>query len=475
MAVDFDFDTNYNDDDDNQPEEEYAEDDVVEEEELEEESEEEPKKSNPLRMILLVLVILLLLCAVCYLGSRFIPIPGLNPASPPPPPAQEEPVAPPTEEEAVAPAEGEAVDSAVAPAEGEVAPPAEGEAVDGAVAPVEGEVAEGEAVAPAEGEVAPPTEGEAVDGAVAPAEGEVAEGEAVAPAEGEAADGTAVPAEGTGESGIIVNVTPVAGPTATPGPNDAASAVPGTEAEAAVCDDTNQAPAANAGGPYEAMMDKDRAIVTFAGTASSDADGSIAEYVWDFGDGSPTVTGEKVMHGYTEAGSYIATLTVTDNCNEVALVEVIVTITEATPPANDTTGGTDGGDNATGDQPLAPAPVGPPVDPAQGTLGFCYLIQRGDTLYGLAKRYGVPWGDLAYVNGVSPEYYVKAGLGFFIPVRPITPGTPNLVQVEPGDTVNSLAYMCGTTVTELAQLNGISPDSALVPGQTIVVPPPFAY
>jgi LysM repeat protein len=264
----------------------------------------------------------------------------------------------------------------------------------------------------------------------------------------------------------------VAGPTATPGPDDAVVA---EDESAAACDENNQAPVAVAGGPYEAMMGKGRAIVTFDGTGSSDADGSIAEYKWDFGDGSPSVVGEKVMHGYPQTGVYTATLTVTDNCSAVASVEAGVTITEATPPdATPEAGATpETNDDTAVSQP--PAPVAPPVDPAQGTVGFCYLIQRGDTLYGLAQRYGVPWADLAYVNGVSPEYCVKAGLGFFIPVRPITPNTPNLVQVQPGDTVNSLAYMCGVSVDELARLNRLTPNSTLVPGQIVVVPPPFAY
>ncbi len=53
--------------------------------------------------------------------------------------------------------------------------------------------------------------------------------------------------------------------------------------------------------------------VRFDGTSSSDSDGSIATYRWTFGDGSPAVTGNVVYHQFTAAGSYSATLTVTDN------------------------------------------------------------------------------------------------------------------------------------------------------------------
>ncbi|MCU1557980.1 MAG: hypothetical protein JWN09_1975 [Microbacteriaceae bacterium] len=55
--------------------------------------------------------------------------------------------------------------------------------------------------------------------------------------------------------------------------------------------------------------------VSFDGSSSSDSDGTIASYTWDFGDGSPVVTGPSatVSHTYSAAGTYSATLTVLDN------------------------------------------------------------------------------------------------------------------------------------------------------------------
>lgn len=45
---------------------------------------------------------------------------------------------------------------------------------------------------------------------------------------------------------------------------------------------------------------------------SSDPDGSIVSYAWDFGDGA-TASGTTVQHAYAEEGTYAVTLTVTDN------------------------------------------------------------------------------------------------------------------------------------------------------------------
>ena len=48
------------------------------------------------------------------------------------------------------------------------------------------------------------------------------------------------------------------------------------------------------------------------GTGSTDSDGSIAGYAWNFGDGQ-TGTGSTTSHHYATPGTYVVTLTVTDN------------------------------------------------------------------------------------------------------------------------------------------------------------------
>ena len=53
-------------------------------------------------------------------------------------------------------------------------------------------------------------------------------------------------------------------------------------------------------------------LVTFNGSDSSDPDGFITSYEWNFGDGN-TSTGMVVTHSYSSAGTYAVTLEVTDN------------------------------------------------------------------------------------------------------------------------------------------------------------------
>lgn len=68
----------------------------------------------------------------------------------------------------------------------------------------------------------------------------------------------------------------------------------------------NQAPTAS----FTAAVDGLTATLDASG--SSDPDGSVASYAWDFGD-STTGTGATTSHTYTATGSYTVRLTVTDN------------------------------------------------------------------------------------------------------------------------------------------------------------------
>ena len=70
---------------------------------------------------------------------------------------------------------------------------------------------------------------------------------------------------------------------------------------------------------------------TFDGSGSSDPDGTVAGYSWDFGDGS-TGSGEVASHQYAQAGTYGYTLTVTDN--DGASTQTSGTFTVADPASS---------------------------------------------------------------------------------------------------------------------------------------------
>jgi glucose/arabinose dehydrogenase/chitodextrinase len=55
------------------------------------------------------------------------------------------------------------------------------------------------------------------------------------------------------------------------------------------------------------------ATVTFNASTSTDSDGTIVSYAWNFGDSSPAGSGVTTTHAYSVRGIYTATLNVTDN------------------------------------------------------------------------------------------------------------------------------------------------------------------
>jgi PKD repeat protein len=69
--------------------------------------------------------------------------------------------------------------------------------------------------------------------------------------------------------------------------------------------------------------------VKFDGSASSDPDGSIVSYSWNFGDGSSPATGASVSHKCSKKGTYTVTLTITDSAGISSSTTTSVSIAKA--------------------------------------------------------------------------------------------------------------------------------------------------
>ncbi len=67
--------------------------------------------------------------------------------------------------------------------------------------------------------------------------------------------------------------------------------------------------------------------VTFNGAASADPDGSIASYVWVWGDGTPNGSGATASHAFTTQGTRSVGLYVTDSAGRTAAVGHGITVT----------------------------------------------------------------------------------------------------------------------------------------------------
>ena len=92
-------------------------------------------------------------------------------------------------------------------------------------------------------------------------------------------------------------------------------------------DDSNQPPFANTSPRYQAMIDHE---VHFKGDASTDVDGSIVSYFWDFGNGDSS-TETNPVYIYNQLGQYQTSLTVTDDMGVSSTTTTTVDITLYNP------------------------------------------------------------------------------------------------------------------------------------------------
>ncbi|MGQ9627089.1 MAG: LysM peptidoglycan-binding domain-containing protein [Anaerolineae bacterium] len=102
-----------------------------------------------------------------------------------------------------------------------------------------------------------------------------------------------------------------------------------------------------------------------------------------------------------------------------------------------------------------------------------YIVQPGDTLEAIARRYGVTVNDIMEINNLYSPWYIYPNQTLLIPAgqkpAPNQP-TSSYYIVQPGDTLSSIALRHGTTVYALVRANNLANPSYIYPGQQLVIP-----
>ncbi len=109
-----------------------------------------------------------------------------------------------------------------------------------------------------------------------------------------------------------------------------------------------------------------------------------------------------------------------------------------------------------------------------------YTVQPGDTLSGIARRFGTTTSAIANANGISNPNYIYVGQSLYIPSGGTGGPTSWPVDsfyyvVKAGDSLSKLARRFNTTVQAIAQINGLSNLSYIYVGQRLIMPTGYAY
>lgn len=100
-----------------------------------------------------------------------------------------------------------------------------------------------------------------------------------------------------------------------------------------------------------------------------------------------------------------------------------------------------------------------------------YTVKLGDTLSGIASKFGTTYQNLASINGITNPNKIYVGQ-----VLKITGQSQNVQQVQEktyivkaGDTLSGIASKFGTTYQAIAQKNGIANPNKIYAGQVLKI------
>lgn len=120
-----------------------------------------------------------------------------------------------------------------------------------------------------------------------------------------------------------------------------------------------------------------------------------------------------------------------------------------------------------------PTPVAPaPSIPAEVST---YIVKSGDCLSKIGANLGVNWKDIANLNGIVSPYTIYVGQKLIIPEGSNTPAPSQpsnngaTYTVKSGDTLSGIAARFGTTYQKIAADNGIANPNIIHPGQVLKI------
>ena len=118
--------------------------------------------------------------------------------------------------------------------------------------------------------------------------------------------------------------------------------------------------------------------------------------------------------------------------------------------------------NPQGKPAPAPAPKPKPA-PKPGT----YTVKAGDTLSGIAAAHGTSWQELQRINGIADANRIYPGQVLRLPGGGKPAPAKRTYTVRAGDTLSGIAARYGISWQALAQKNNLANPNLIFPGQVL--------
>lgn len=117
----------------------------------------------------------------------------------------------------------------------------------------------------------------------------------------------------------------------------------------------------------------------------------------------------------------------------------------------------------------APAPKPKPAPkPAPAKTGT-YTVKAGDTLSGIASKYGTSWQELQRINGIPDANKIYPGQVLRLPGGGKPAPAKRTYTVRAGDNLSAIAAAHGTSWQALAQKNNLANPNLIFPGQVLKI------
>lgn len=113
--------------------------------------------------------------------------------------------------------------------------------------------------------------------------------------------------------------------------------------------------------------------------------------------------------------------------------------------------------------------VGPQPTPTPGPGAVTYVVQRGDNLYRIALRFGTTVEAIAAANHIVNPWYIYVGQVLIIPSGTAPPSGRTHI-VRPGDTLYAIAALYRVSLWSIIALNNIVNPNLIYVGQVLRIP-----